>query len=216
MPDDIVDAAAEAGLPLEAPESPTLDILRHSAAHLMAAAGVDLVPGGPYEVGPAIQDGFFYNFQLPDGATFSETDLAAVEGRMRELVKKRIPFEREVLGREEARALFTDMGQPFKVDIIARMPDSVDSVGIYRTGDFVDLCRGPHVADTGRLRAVRLLRVAGVYWRGDERNPQLQRIYGTAWFTREELDAYLQRLAEAERREHPRIRRALDLFSVSE
>src|SRR3984893_3563221 len=216
MPDDIVDASAEAGPPLDAPAELTLDILRHSAAHLMAAAVVDLYPGAQYDVGPAIQDGFFYNFQLPGGATLSETDLAAVEGRSRELVKKRSPFEREVLGREEARALFTDMGQPFKVDIIDRMPDSVDSVGIYRTGDFVDLCRGPPVADTGRLRAVRLLRVAGVYWRGDERNPQLQRIYGTAWFTREELDAYLQRLAEAEKRDHRRLGRELDLFSVSE
>jgi threonyl-tRNA synthetase len=216
MADDLVDDAAEAGPPLEAPESPTLDILRHSAAHLMAAAVVDLYPGAQYDVGPAIQDGFFYNFQLPGGATLSETDLAAVEGRMRELVKRRLPFERELLSREDARALFTDMGQSFKVDIIDRMPDSVDSVGIYRTGDFVDLCRGPHVRDTGMLRATRLLRVAGVYWRGDERNPQLQRIYGTAWFTREELDAHLARLAEAERRDHRRIGRELDLFSVSE
>ncbi len=216
MADDLVDDAAEAGPPLEAPESPTLDILRHSAAHLMAAAVVELYPGAQYDVGPAIQDGFFYNFQLPGGATLSETDLKTVEGRMRELMKKRIPFEREVLSRDDARAMFTDMGQPFKVDIIDRMPDSVDSVGIYRTGDFVDLCRGPHVRDTGMLKATRLLRVAGVYWRGDERNPQLQRIYGTAWFTREELDAHLERLAEAERRDHRRIGRELDLFSVSE
>ncbi|HEV7466820.1 MAG TPA: threonine--tRNA ligase [Candidatus Dormibacteraeota bacterium] len=216
MADDLVDDAAEAGPPLEAPESPTLDILRHSAAHLMAAAVVDLFPGAQYDVGPAIQDGFFYNFQLPDGATFSETDLAAVEGRMRELAKRRLPFEREVLSRDDARALFTELGQPFKVDIIDRMDDSVDTVGIYRTGDFVDLCRGPHVADTGRLRAIRLLRVAGVYWRGDERNPQLQRIYGTAWFTRDELEAYLERLAEAEKRDHRRLGRELDLFSVSE
>jgi threonyl-tRNA synthetase len=216
MADDLVDDAAEAGLPLEAPESPTLEILRHSAAHLMAAAVVELFPGAQYDVGPAIQDGFFYNFQLPDGATFSESDLATIEGRMRELAKKRIPFEREVLERAQARALFTEMDQPFKVDIIDRMPDSVDSVGIYRTGDFVDLCRGPHVPHTGMLKSTRLLRVAGVYWRGDERNPQLQRIYGTSWFTKEEVDAYLERLAEAERRDHRRIGRDLDLFSVSE
>jgi threonyl-tRNA synthetase len=216
MADDLVDDAAEAGLPLEAPESPTLEILRHSAAHLMAAAVVELFPGAQYDVGPAIQDGFFYNFQLPDGATFSETDLATIEGRMRELVKKRIPFEREVVPRDEAGALFAELGQDFKVDIIDRMPDSVDSVGIYRTGDFVDLCRGPHVPHTGLLKAIRLLRVAGVYWRGDERNPQLQRIYGTAWFTRDELDQYMERLAEAERRDHRRIGRDLDLFSVSE
>jgi threonyl-tRNA synthetase len=216
MPDEEVDDAAEAGLPLEAPESPTLEILRHSAAHLMAAAVVDLFPGAQYDVGPPIQDGFFYNFQLPEGRTLSEEDLPAIETRMRELVARRIPFEREVLGREQARALFEGMGQPFKVDIIDRMEDHVDSVGIYRTGDFSDLCRGPHVSDSGWLSATRLLRVAGVYWRGDERNPQLQRIYGTAWFTREELERYLERLAEAERRDHRRLGRELDLFSVSE
>src|ERR1700730_4121207 len=118
MPDDIVDASAEAGPPLDAPAELTLDILRHSAAHLMAAAVVDLFPGAQYDVGPAIQDGFFYNFQLPDGATFSETDLSTIEGRMQELVKKRIPFEREVMPREEAAALFAELGQDFKVDLI--------------------------------------------------------------------------------------------------
>jgi threonyl-tRNA synthetase len=216
MADEEVDDAAEAGLPLEAPEGPTLEILRHSAAHLMAAAVVELFPGAQYDVGPAIQDGFFYNFELPDGATFSETNLEAIEETMRAKVTQRIPFEREVLGREEARALFETLGQRYKVDIIDRMPDSVDRVGIYRTGEFVDLCRGPHVRDSGELHAVKLLRVAGVYWRGDERNQQLQRVYGTAWFTNDELDAYLERVAEAERRDHRRIGRDLDLFSVSE
>ncbi|HEX3605952.1 MAG TPA: threonine--tRNA ligase [Candidatus Dormibacteraeota bacterium] len=216
MADDLVDDAAEAGPPLEAPESPTLEILRHSAAHLMAAAVVQLFPGAQYDVGPAITDGFFYNFELPDGATFSEADLGRVEERMRELARKRIPFEREVLSRAEARELFDGLGQGFKVDLIDRMPDSVDSVGIYRTGEFTDLCRGPHVRDSGVLKAVRLLRVAGVYWRGDERNQQLQRIYGTAWFTKDELAQYMERLAEAERRDHRRIGRELDLFSISE
>jgi threonyl-tRNA synthetase len=216
MPDEDVDDAAEAGPPLEAPESPTLEILRHSAAHLMAAAVVDLFPGTQYDVGPPIQDGFFYNFQLPGGRTLSEDDLPAIESRMRDLVARRLAFEREALSREEARGLFEGMGQPFKVDIIDRMEDHVDSVGIYRTGDFVDLCRGPHVPDSGWLGATRLLRVAGVYWRGDERNPQLQRVYGTAWFTPEELEAYLERLAEAERRDHRRLGRDLDLFSVNE
>jgi threonyl-tRNA synthetase len=151
MADEEVDDAAEAGLPLEAPESLTLDILRHSAAHLMAAAVIELFPGAQYDVGPAIQDGFFYNFELPDGATFSETNLEAIEETMRAKVAQRIPFERELLGREEARALFDTLGQRYKVDIIDRMPDSVDRVGIYRTGEFVDLCRGPHVRDTGEL-----------------------------------------------------------------
>ena len=135
---------------------------------------------------------------------------------MRELAKRRLPFEREVLGREQARSLFSDMRQPFKVDIIDRMPTEVEEVGVYRTGDFVDLCRGPHVPHSGLLRAVKLLHVAGVYWRGDERREQLQRVYGTAWFEREELAAYLARLEEARRRDHRRLGRELDLFGISD
>ncbi|HEV3123917.1 MAG TPA: threonine--tRNA ligase [Candidatus Dormibacteraeota bacterium] len=216
MPDDDVDDALEAGLPLETPTELSLDILRHSGAHLLAAAVVDLFDGAQYDVGPAISEGFFYNFRLPEGRTFSEDDLVAIEARMTQLVEQRLPFVREVMTRGEARKLFESMGQSFKVDIIDRMADQVENVGIYRTGDFIDLCRGPHVPDTGWLGAVRLLRVAGVYWRGDERNEQLQRIYGTAWFEKADLDAYLERLAEAERRDHRRLGRDLDLFSVSE
>jgi threonyl-tRNA synthetase len=216
MPDEDVDDAAEAGLPIESPAEPTLEILRHSAAHLMASAVVELFPGAQYDVGPPISDGFFYNFRLPDGATFSEDDLGRIEQRMREKARRRIPFSREVMRRDEARRLFDELGQPFKVDIIDRIPADVDSVGIYRTGDFVDLCRGPHVADTGRLEAVKLLRVAGVYWRGDERNEQLQRVYGTAWFDQQQLDAHMERLAEAERRDHRRLGRELDLYSVTD
>jgi threonyl-tRNA synthetase len=216
MPDEDVDDAAEAGLPLESPAEPTLEILRHSAAHLMAAAVVDLFPGAQYDVGPPITDGFFYNFRLPEGRHFTEDDLGSIEKRMQEKARARIPFVREVMPRDQARALFTDLDQPFKVDIIDRIPPDVDSVGIYRTGDFVDLCRGPHVPDTGWLRAVKLLRVAGVYWRGVEGNEQLQRVYGTAWFDDEQLADYLERLAEAERRDHRRLGRELDLYSVSE
>ena len=216
MPEEEFDDAAEAGPPLASPAQPDLEILRHSAAHLLAAAVVQLFEGAKYDVGPSIADGFFYNFRLAGGGTFSEDDLARIDARMHELAARRIPFVREVMPRDQARALFAAMDQPFKVDIIDRLGDQVDTVGIYRTGDFVDLCRGPHVADTGWLEAVRLLRVAGVYWRGDERNEQLQRIYGTAWFTAEELDAYLERLAEAERRDHRRLGRELELFSVSE
>lgn len=213
MPDEIVDDANEAGPPRETPESPTLDILRHSAAHLMAAAVVELFPGAQYDVGPAITDGFFYNFRLPEGAHFTEDDLGRIQTRMKELAKRKLPYQREVMSRSVARSLFLDMGQPFKVDIIDRMSAEVESVGVYRTGDFVDLCRGPHVAHSGWLRAVRLQRVAGVYWRGDEHNEQLQRVYGTAWFTREELDAYLEKLEEARRRDHRRLGVELDLFS---
>jgi threonyl-tRNA synthetase len=213
MPDEIVDDAAEAGAPLPAPAKPTLEILRHSAAHLMAAAVVELFPGAQYDVGPAIEDGFFYNFRLPDGRHFVDDDLQRIERRMAELAERKIPFEEEALPRDHAVALFTDLHQDFKVDIIGRLPADVSTVSIYRTGAFVDLCRGPHVPDTGWLRAVRVLRIAGVYWRGDARNEQLQRVYGTAWFSQEDLDAYLLRLEEARKRDHRHLGAELDLFS---
>src|SRR6202165_1675310 len=213
MPDEIVDDAAEAGAPLPAPAEPTLEILRHSAAHLMAAAVVELFPGAQYDVGPAIEDGFFYNFRLTDGRHVVDDDLALIEGRVEAIAAQRIPFVAEALSRERAVAMFTDLHQDFKVDIINRLPDDVTAVSVYRTGEFVDLCRGPHVPDSGWLTAVRVLRIAGVYWRGDARNEQLQRVYGTAWFTHEELDAYMQRLEEARKRDHRRLGAELDLFS---
>lgn len=208
--------ALEAGLPEETPDTVTLDILRHSAAHLMAAAVTRLFPGAQYDVGPSIEDGFFYNFRLPEGAHFSEDDLARIDDEMKRLAAEKLPYTREVLDREAARSLFTDLHQPFKVDIIDRLPAEVTQVTVYRTGEFVDLCRGPHVPDSGWLSAVKLLRVAGVYWRGDEKNEQLQRIYGTAWLTGEELDAYLTRLEEAKKRDHRKLGAELDLFSISE
>jgi threonyl-tRNA synthetase len=213
MPDEIVDDAAEAGAPLPAPAEPTLEILRHSAAHLMAAAVVELFPGAQYDVGPAIEDGFFYNFRLPGGQHFVDDDLQRIESRMSELAARKIPFVQEVVPRGQAIEMFTAMGQEFKVDIINRLPEDVTTVSVYRTGDFVDLCRGPHVPDTGWLKAIRVLRIAGVYWRGDARNEQLQRVYGTAWFTRDELDAYLHRLEEARKRDHRKLGAELDLFS---
>ncbi|GAC1579264.1 MAG: threonine--tRNA ligase [Candidatus Dormibacteria bacterium] len=216
MVDDIVDDAAEAGLPLDAPDELTRDILRHSAAHLMAAAVVDLYPGAQYDVGPATEEGFFYNFRLPGGAHFVEDDLARIEARMKDLAKQRIPFEREVMSRDDARAFFAVRDQPFKVDIIDRMGDDVDSVGVYRTGDFIDLCRGPHVPHTGHIRAMKLLRVAGVYWRGDEQREQLQRVYGTAFFEKDELAGFIRQREEARRRDHRRLGAELDLFSFPE
>ena len=213
MPDEIVDDAAEAGAPLPAPAEPTLEILRHSAAHLMAAVVVELFPGAQYDVGPAIEDGFFYNFRLPGGQHFVDDDLQRIQSRMGELAARKIPFVQEEVPRARAIEMFTAMGQDFKVDIINRLPNDVSTVSIYRTGDFVDLCRGPHVADTGWLKAICVLRIAGVYWRGDARNEQLQRVYGTAWFTRDELDAYLHRLEEARKRDHRRLGAELDLFS---
>ena len=216
MPDEIVDDAAEAGAPLPAPAEPTLEILRHSAAHLMAAAVVDLFPGAQYDVGPAIEDGFFYNFRLPGGQHFVDDDLQRIESRMNVLADMKIPFVQEEVPRAHAVEMFTAMHQDFKVDIVNRLPDDVATVSIYRTGDFVDLCRGPHVPDTGWLAALHVLRIAGVYWRGDARNEQLQRVYGTAWFTRDELDAYMHRLEEARKRDHRRLGAELDLFSFPE
>jgi threonyl-tRNA synthetase len=213
MPDEIVDDAAEAGAPLPAPAEPTLDILRHSAAHLMAAAVVELFPGAQYDVGPAIEDGFFYNFRLPDGRHFVDDDLTGIETRIQEMASRKIAFLQEEMPRAQAVEMFTAMHQPFKVDIINRLPDDVATVSIYRTGEFVDLCRGPHVPDTGWLKAVRVLRIAGVYWRGDARNEQLQRVYGTAWFNNDELDAYMHRLDEARKRDHRKLGAELDLFS---
>jgi threonyl-tRNA synthetase len=213
MPDEIVDDAAEAGAPLPAPPEPTLEILRHSAAHLMAAAVVDLFPGAQYDVGPAIEDGFFYNFRLPGGQHFVDDDLARIESRMAELAAAKIAFVQDAVPRDQAVEMFTAMHQDFKVDIINRLADDVTTVSIYRTGSFVDLCRGPHVPDSGWLKAVHVLRIAGVYWRGDARNEQLQRVYGTAWFSREELDAYMHRHEEARKRDHRRLGAELDLFS---
>lgn len=216
MPSEVVDDAAEAGLPIATSAAPTLDVLRHSAAHLMAAAVIELFPGAQYDVGPSIEDGFFYNFRLPGGAHFTEDDLGVIERRMRELSKRKVPYVPDVLPRAEARALFESLNQPFKVAIIDRLGESAERVSVYRTGDFIDLCRGPHVADSSVVHAFKLLRVAGVYWLGDERNEQLQRVYGTAWFSDEELEAYLHRLEEARRRDHRRLGQELDLFSFPE
>jgi threonyl-tRNA synthetase len=204
------------------------EVLRHSAAHVMAQAVTDLFPGAKYAIGPAIADGFYYDFELPGGAHFTDDDLAGVESRMREIVASNQPFRREELPFHEALAVFAD--QPYKREIIERVRDGAstavessevevgDTVSVYenpRDGSepFVDLCRGPHVPSTGRLRAFKLTKVAGAYWRGDEHRPMLQRIYGTAWESKEALEEHLHRLAEAARRDHRRLGADLDLFS---
>src|SRR5690349_7596933 len=203
------------------------EVLRHSSAHVMAQAVTDLFPGAMYAIGPAIADGFYYDFELPGGAHFTDDDLGRVEARMREIVRDDQPFVREELGFDAALEEFAD--QPYKREIIERVREGAstdveasevevgDTVSVYRNprdGEtpFVDLCRGPHVPSTGRLGAFKLTKVAGAYWRGDEHRPMLQRIYGTAWESKQALDDHLHRMAEAERRDHRRLGAELDLF----
>jgi threonyl-tRNA synthetase len=202
------------------------EVLRHSTAHVMAQAVCDLFPGAKYAIGPAIADGFYYDFELPGGAHFTDDDLERVEARMREIVKADEPFVREEVGRDEATRLFAD--QPYKLEIIQRVdPDDASEIGegsvisVYRNprpdGDeFVDLCRGPHVPSTKRLGAFKLMKVAGAYWRGDEKGPMLQRIYGTAWESPAALADHLHQLEEAEKRDHRKLGAELDLFSFPE
>lgn len=191
------------------------EILRHSTAHVLAQAVTQLWPGAKFAIGPPIEHGFYYDFDLPGGASFSDGDLERIEARMREIVGEDQPFAREELSRDEGLALFAD--QPYKVEIIEGVdPDEGAGgagVSAYRnTEQFVDLCRGPHVPSTSRLGAFRLTRVAGAYWRGDEHRPQLQRVYGTAWESDKALKDHLHQLEEAEKRDHRRLGVELDLF----
>ena len=196
----------------EATDDP-LQVLRHSAAHLLAAAVTELYPGTKYGIGPPVQDGFYYDFQF--SKPVSESDLGAIESRMRRLVNEDRPFVRETLSREEAMAEFRKRGQDYKLELIADKVEG-DEVSVYRTGDFLDLCRGPHVRSTRDLKAFKLLRVAGAYWRADEKKPQLTRIYGTAWQTPKELEDYLKFLEEAEKRDHKKLGKELKLFALDE
>src|SRR4051812_7943150 len=192
------------------------EVLRHSTAHVMAQAVLSLWPGAKFAIGPAIEDGFYYDFDLPGGVHFTEDDLVRIEERMREIVKQRQPFERRELNRDDGLQLFAD--QPYKQEIIEGVESSEGAEGnvvsTYRnTPEFVDLCRGPHVPDTGRLGAFKLMRVAGAYWRGGEESQQLQRIYGTAWGDDKAVQAHLHMLEEAEKRDHRKLGLELDLFS---
>ena len=187
-----------------------LDVLRHSTAHLMAQAVQSLFPGTQVTIGPTIEDGFYYDFK--SDRVFSPDDLAIIEKRMEELSKADLKVVREVMPRREAIELFRKMGEDYKVEIIEGIPD--ENVSLYRQGDWVDLCRGPHVPSTAAIRAFKLTSIAGAYWRGDSRNEQLQRIYGTAWANRKDLDAYLKRVEQAKQRDHRRLGPALDLFSL--
>jgi len=206
--DELLDAGAHSDL----------DAMRHSAAHVMAEAVMDLFPDAKLGIGPAIADGFYYDFQLPRALT--PADLEKIEARMAESIKADHPFVRRELAPDEGRAFFAERDQPFKVEILDDLAARAKADGspmpptsLYEHGSFVDLCKGPHVASTGRIGPFKLLAVAGAYWRGDEKRPMLQRIYGTVWETQEDLDRYLWRRAEAKKRDHRRLGIQLDLFS---
>ncbi|MDE2503331.1 MAG: TGS domain-containing protein, partial [Burkholderiales bacterium] len=190
-----------------------LEIIRHSTAHLLAYAVKQLFPEAQVTIGPVVENGFYYDFAYK--RPFTPEDLAAIEQRMAELAKKDEPVVRRVLPRDEAVAYFKGLGEDYKAEIISSIPPGQD-VSLYREGGFEDLCRGPHVPSTGKLRFFKLMKVAGAYWRGDQNNEQLQRIYGTAWATKDELQGYLRMLEEAERRDHRRLGRELDLFHLDE
>jgi len=190
-----------------------LEVIRHSTAHLLAYAVKDLFPDAQVTIGPVIENGFYYDFAYK--RPFTPEDLVAIEAKMSELAKKDEKVERRVLPRDEAVAHFKNIGENYKAEIIASIPAGED-VSLYREGAFEDLCRGPHVPSTGKLKHFKLMKVAGAYWRGDHRNEMLQRIYGTAWATKEELQQYLTMLEEAEKRDHRRLGRELDLFHVDE
>ncbi len=186
--------------------------LRHSTSHVLAQAVQDLYPGTKLAIGPAIEDGFYYDFDRPE--PFTPDDLAKIEVRMREIIARDLKFVRLEMSKGDAVALFTKRGEHYKVELLKEIPDV--KVSAYQDGDFIDLCRGPHIESTGKIGAFKLLSVAGAYWRGDEKNPMLQRIYGTAFETKEELDRYITLLEEAKARDHRKIGKELDLFSIQD
>ena len=190
-----------------------LELIRHSTSHLMAQAVKELYPTAEVTIGPAIENGFYYDFKFE--RAFTPEDLEKIEARMKELVKKDIPLERYTLPRDEAIAYFKSIGEHYKAEIISEIPAG-EIISLYRQGDFTDLCRGPHVPSTGKLKVFKLMKVAGAYWRGDSKNEMLQRIYGTAWAKKEDQEAYLTMLAEAEKRDHRRLGKELDLFHLQE
>ena len=188
-----------------------LELMRHSTAHLLAAALTDMYPGVKFGVGPAIENGFYYDIELPEGVTVSPDDFAAIEARMAEIAKSGAAIVRREVSRDEAREIFTD--QPLKLELIDELPED-ETISIYQLGDFTDLCRGPHVPDTGKLGAYKLTKVAGAYWKGDSDNEMLTRIYGTAFFSKKELEEYLHNLEEAEKRDHRKLGRELGIYMM--
>ena len=188
-----------------------LELMRHSTAHLLAAALTDLYPGVKFGVGPAIENGFYYDIELPEGQTVSPDDFAAIEARMAEIAKSAAAITRREVTRDEAREIFSN--QPLKLELIDELPED-EAISVYQLGDFTDLCRGPHVPDTGKLGAYKLTKVAGAYWKGDSDNEMLTRIYGTAFFNKKELEEYLHNLEEAEKRDHRKLGRELGIYMM--
>ena len=208
----VISSDAQLGIVTEKdPEG--LEVIRHSTAHLMAYAVKELFPTAQVTIGPVIENGFYYDFAFE--RPFTLDDLAAIERRMAELARRDLPVQREVWPRDQAVAFFKSIGEHYKAELIDAIPAD-QAVSLYREGDFVDLCRGPHVPSTGRLKVFKLMKLAGAYWRGDHRNEQLQRIYGTAWIRKEDQDAYLHMLEEAEKRDHRKLGRQLDLFHLQD
>ncbi|MBW2598636.1 MAG: threonine--tRNA ligase [Deltaproteobacteria bacterium] len=191
-----------------------LGVLRHSISHIMAQAVQEIFEDVRVAIGPSIENGFYYDFEYPN--TFTPEDLDRIEKKMHEIVSADYPFVRREISREEAVSFFEDRGESYKVELINDLPDDVTDVSLYSQGGFVDLCRGPHIPSTGMVRAFKLLNVAGAYWRGDEKNKMLQRIYGTGFATQEELDNYLRLIEEARKRDHRRLGRELDLFQIND
>ena len=207
----VLEQDAELAIVTSKDEATALELLRHDAAHVMAQAVQELYPGTQVTIGPAIENGFYYDFARDE--PFTPADLEQIEARMHEIVKRDLPIVREVMDREEAKRVFADLGERYKVEIIEDIIPEGEAVSIYRQGDWFDVCRGPHLPSTGKLgNGFKLTKVAGAYWRGDSSKAVLQRIYGTAWRDKKELAAYLQRLEEAEKRDHRKLGKQLDLF----
>ena len=190
-----------------------LSRMRHTTAHVLAQAVREMMPEAQMGIGPVIENGFFYDFDLPRPLT--ESDLESLEARMREIVKENLPMQRFVEPRDVARARCEEMGQTYKVRLIDDLPDEAE-ISFYQQGDFVDLCKGPHIESTGRIGAFKLMSIAGAYWRGKSENEQLTRVYGVAFQKQSHLDDYLQRLEEARRRDHRVVGKALKLFHIDE
>ncbi|GAB4362253.1 MAG: threonine--tRNA ligase [Oricola sp.] len=219
---DLADPVADGAIEIVTRDDPrALELIRHDAAHVMAEAVQELWPGTQVTIGPVIENGFYYDFKRVDPETredwpFTPDDLPLIEKKMREIIQRNAPFTKEIWSRQQAKDKFADMGEAYKVELVDAIPEDQE-IRIYKQGDWFDLCRGPHMDSTGRIgTAFKLMKVAGAYWRGDANNPMLTRIYGTAWANQDDLDRYLHMLEEAEKRDHRRLGREMDLFHFQE